>query len=99
MNPQLKHYSMNINSPIIHDRHIVKSYFEDIKQNMIYKNAFKCPADFTIITCRNEGSLEDRIIDSLKGYEYKSILECSLEYLGVDNLVVLKEILTTQRRP
>ena len=59
------------------------------------KNAFTCPNDLTIITCRNKGTLEDRIIDSLKGYEHKSILETNLEYLGIDNL----EILTDSRLP
>jgi hypothetical protein len=35
--------------------------------------------------------MSDRIIDTLQGYETKSILECSLEYLGIDNLVVLTD--------
>lgn len=80
-----------INTPIIHDRHIVKSYFESMVQHEIYKNKFSMPKDLTIITCRNEGSMEDRIIDSLKGYESKSILECNLEYLGIQGLTVLTD--------
>ena len=82
---------MDIKQPIIHDRHIVKQYFENMKSQNIHKNAFKIPKDLTIVTCRNEGSMEDRIIEHLKGYELKSILECSLEYLGIDELVVLKD--------
>jgi len=57
----------------------------------MHKNSFKLPEDLTIITCRNSGTMEDRIIDSLSGYEYKSILECSLEYLGIEGLVVLRD--------
>ena len=82
---------MDIKQPIIHDRHIVKSIFENMKNNGVNKNAFKMPDNLTITTCRNEGSMEDRIIDHLKGYEDKSILESSLEYLGIDNLVVLRD--------
>jgi hypothetical protein len=82
---------MDIKQPIIHDRHIVKSFFEDMKNKKLHSKAFKMPNDLTIVTCRNEGSMEDRIIEHLKGYELKSILECSLEYLGIDELVVLKD--------
>ena len=82
---------MDIKQPIIHDRHIVKSIFENMKNKKLYNNAFKMPTDLTIITCRNEGTLEDRIIESLRGYEEKSILESSLEYLGIDDLVLLKD--------
>jgi len=76
-------------SPVIHDRHIVKNYYENMVFNNTHKNKFRNPDDLTIITCRNLGSMEDRIIDSLSGYEHKSILECNLEYLGIDDLVVL----------
>lgn len=82
---------MDIKQPIIHDRHIVKQYFENMKSQNIHKNAFKMPKDLTIVTCRNKGSMKDRIIDHLKGYEEKSILESSLEYLGINELVVLKD--------
>ena len=82
---------MDIKQPIIHDRHIVKNTFEYMKSNNINKGAFKMPEDLTIVTCRNEGSMEDRIIEHLKGYEKKSILEASLEYFGIDGLVVLKD--------
>ena len=64
-----------INTPIIHDRHIVKDSFNQIIEHSEYKNAFSKPDNLTIITVRNEGTMEDRIIPSLKGYEDKSILE------------------------
>lgn len=80
-----------ISTPVIHDRHIVKQYFESLQLHNINRNKFSIPKDLTIITCRNKGSLEDRIIDSLRGYEEKSILECSLEYLGITELVVLTD--------
>ena len=80
-----------ITSPIIHDRHIVKNYFENMVFNNIHKNKFITPKDLTIVTCRNLGTMEDRIIDSLSGYEHKSILECNLEYLGINDLVVLTD--------
>jgi len=80
---------MDITQPIIHDRHLVKEAFKLFKsQNE--SNIFEHPKDLTIVTCRNEGSLEDRIIPHLSGYEDTSILEQSLEYLGLD-LVVLKD--------
>jgi len=82
---------VDIKQPIIHDRHVVKSVFENMKRGGINRDIFKMPDDLTIVTCRNEGSMEDRIIDHLKGYEEKSILESSLEYLGIDGLVVLKD--------
>jgi hypothetical protein len=69
-----------ITNPIIHDRHIVKNYFENMVFNNIHKNKFITPKDLTIVTCRNLGTMEDRIINSLSGYEHKSILECNLEY-------------------
>mgnify|MGYP003138618004 CR=1 FL=1 len=82
---------MDIRQPIIHDRHVVKQYFENMKSQNIHKNAFTMPKDLTLVTCRNEGTMEDRIIDHLKGYEEKSILECSLEYLGIEGLVILTD--------
>jgi len=51
---------------------------------------FQHPKDLTIVTCRNEGTLEDRIIPHLSGYEETSILEENMKYLGLD-LVVLKD--------
>ena len=81
----------NIIQPVIHDRHVVKFAFEEMKEAGQYKGAFKMPDNLTIVTCRNEGSLEDRIIWSLEGYETTSILESNLEYLGVDGLVVLRD--------
>ena len=80
-----------ITQPIIHDRHIVKEAFEYIKTLNEYESAFVMPDDLTILTCRNEGSMEDRIIPSLTGYDEISILESSLEYLGINGLVVLRD--------
>ena len=51
---------------------------------------FEQPKDLTIATCRNEGTLSDRIISHLAGYEDISILEKNMEYLGLD-LVVLRD--------
>jgi len=80
---------VDIRQPIIHDRHIVKRAFEMFKsQNK--PNMFNQPSDLTIVTCRNEGTLEDRIIPHLSGYEETSILEDNIKYLGLD-LVVLKD--------
>ena len=80
---------MDITQPIIHDRHIVKDAFETLK-SQTEKNIFENPDNLTIVTCRNEGSMEDRIISHLSGYEDVSILESNLDYLGID-LVVLKD--------
>ena len=79
---------MDITQPIIHDRHIVKQAMEQLIQNGPVE--FKKPEDLTIVTCRNEGTLEDRIIPHLSGYEEQSILERNMEYLGME-LVVLKD--------
>ena len=75
--------------PIIHDRHLVKMEFEKLKQRL-QPNCFELPKNLTIVTCRNEGSMEDRIIDHLRGYEDVSILEQNLDYLGVE-LKVLRD--------
>tara|TARA_R100000008_G_scaffold44871_1_gene26114 strand:- start:217 stop:954 length:738 start_codon:yes stop_codon:yes gene_type:complete len=80
---------MDIKQPIIHDRHLVKEAFETLK-SQTEPGIFTHPKDLTIVTCRNEGSLEDRIIPHLSGYENTSILESNMEYLGL-NLVVLKD--------
>ena len=79
---------MDIIQPIIHDRHIVKQAFEHLIMDGPVE--FQMPEDLTIVTCRNEGSLEDRIIPHLAGYEDTSILERNMEYLGLD-LVVLTD--------
>ena len=79
---------MDIKQPVIHDRHIVKRAFEILTSKG--KVQFEHPKDLTIVTCRNEGSMEDRIIPHLSGYESVSILESNLDYLGLD-LVVLKD--------
>ena len=75
--------------PIIHDRHLVKTEFKKLKQRL-QPNCFELPKELTIVTCRNKGSMEDRIIDHLKGYEEVSILEQNLNYLGIE-LVVLRD--------
>ena len=80
---------MDIKQPVIHDRHIVKKAFELLKSG-IEPNIFSHPKDLTIVTCRNEGTMEDRIIPHLSGYENTSILEDNLKYLGID-LVVLTD--------
>jgi hypothetical protein len=80
-----------ITQPIIHDRHIVKQVFENMKINNIYKNKFKTPANLTIVLCRNKGSLSDRIIPHLSGYEDISILESNLNYIGINDYVVLSK--------
>ncbi len=79
---------MDITQPIIHDRHIVKQAFKHLIMNGPIE--FQHPKNLTIVTCRNEGSLEDRIIPHLSGYEETSILERNMEYLGLD-LVVLTD--------
>ncbi len=80
---------MDIKQPIIHDRHVVKKAFELFK-SQTKPNIFNHPKDLTIVTCRNKGTMEDRIIPDLTGYEETSILEESLNYIGLD-LVVLKD--------
>ena len=80
---------MDIKQPVIHDRHVVKQAFELFK-SQTKPNMFNNPKDLTIVTCRNEGTMEDRIIPHLSGYEDTSILEDNLKYLGID-LVVLKD--------
>ena len=79
---------MVIEQPIIHDRHIVKEQFQKLKANGELK--FKKPDNLTIATCRNSGTLEDRIIPHLSGYEQTSILEENMKYLELD-LVVLRD--------
>ena len=81
---------MVITQPIIHDRHIVNSLFESMKSDGQLKGAFRLPSNLTIITCRNEGSMVDRLIPRLYGYKHTSILESNLDYLGID-LVVLTD--------
>ncbi len=78
---------MDITQPIIHDRHLVKAEFQKLKQR-VEPNCFKLPKDLTIVTCRNQGSMEDRIIEHLKGFEEVSILEQNLEYLGIECVVL-----------
>ena len=81
---------MDIKQPVIHDRHVVNSAFEQMKNNKSLKNKFVNSDNLTIVTCRNKESMEDRLIPQLLKYKDKSILEENLEYLGVD-LVVLRD--------
>ena len=81
---------MTIYQPIIHDRHIVDSLFKSMKDDGRLKGAFKLPSNLTIVTCRNEGTMVDRLLPHLHEYEYTSILEFNLDYLGID-LVVLTD--------
>ena len=80
-----------MNQPLIHDRHIVKKEFGNLAQNVRWDEwQFEMPENLTVATCRNEGTLEDRIIPHLSGYEEESILESNMRYLGLD-LVVLRD--------
>ncbi len=82
----------NINeTPIIHDRHLVKEAFRQIRENGTYENAFSMPEELTIVLVRNEGSLSDRIIPHLSGFEDTSILESNLNYLGIEGYEVLSK--------
>ena len=81
---------MTIYQPIIHDRHIVDSLFKSMKDDGRLKGAFKLPSNLTIVTCRNEGTMVDRLLPHLHEYEHTSILEFNLDYLGID-LVVLTD--------
>ena len=65
-----------MNQPLVHDRHIVKKEFQNLVNNQI--GQFDMPENLTIVTCRNEGTLEDRIIPHLSGYEEESILESNM---------------------
>ena len=80
-----------IKTPVIHDRGIVKAAFENLINQNKFANAFTMPKNLTILTVRNTGSMEDRIIPSLAGYSEKSILEANLDYLGVKPLIVLTD--------
>ena len=80
-----------INQPLIHDRHIVKNIFSQLVEQKRFKNMFSKPKNLTIATVRNEGTMEDRIISSLKGYENQSILEANTKYLGIKPLTVLTD--------
>ena len=84
----------NINeTPIIHDRHLVKEAYERMKLNGMHKNAFSMPVDLTMVLVRNEGSLFEtgRIIPHLSGYDHTSILESNLNYLGIEGYEVLSK--------
>ena len=56
-----------MNQPLIHDRHIVKKEFGNLAQNVRWDEwQFEMPENLTVVTCRNEGTLEDRIIPHLR---------------------------------
>jgi len=82
---------MDIKQPVIHDRHVVNSVFEQMKRDGSLKNSFSNLENLTIVTCRNKESMEDRLIPQLLKYKDKSILEENLEYLGVDITVLRDE--------
>tara|TARA_R110001592_G_scaffold168757_1_gene405081 strand:+ start:315 stop:1052 length:738 start_codon:yes stop_codon:yes gene_type:complete len=79
-----------IDTPIIHDRYVVKRFFENMKSKGIHKNAFKKPKNLTILTAKNEGE-HDRMIPSLEGYNEYTIFEQNLDYLGIHDYVVLNK--------
>jgi len=86
---------MVITQPVIHNRFIVKQHFESMKQNGTKYQTLNMPEELTIATCRNEGKMTDRLIDSLQGYDEVSFLESSLQFLGINSL----EVLTDARLP
>jgi len=77
---------MVIEQPIIHNRFIVKDYFEKMKKDGTNYQHFSMPEELTITTCRNSGPMTDRIIPELEGYEDVSLLESSLQHLGIHTL-------------
>ena len=79
-----------INTPIIHDRHIVKGFFENMKSNNTLKNSLKKPNNLTVLTAKNKGK-HDRMIPSLEGYDEYTIFEQNLDYLGIHDYVVLSK--------
>ena len=82
---------MDIKQPIIHDRHIVKQQFEVLKSE-VAQNTYKCPDNLTIVTCRNEGSMSERIIPHLAGYENVSILDIFPTILFIFDLSIPNDI-------
>jgi len=63
--------------PITHRKKHVIRQFEEMKIDGSLKGKFKTPENLTILTCHN--------------YDYESILEQNLKYLGVE-YILLKEI-------
>ena len=86
---------MVITQPVIHNRFIVKQHFESMKQSGTNYQKFSMPEELTIATCRNEGKMTDRLIHELQGYDEVSLLESSLQFLGISSL----EVLTDARLP
>ena len=86
---------MVITQPVIHNRFIVKQHFESMKQNGTKYQTLNMPEELTIVTCRNEGKMTDRLIHELQGYDEVSLLESSLQFLGISSL----EVLTDARLP
>ena len=93
----------DITTPMIHDRHLVVPVFEFMKENDLYHKAFKKPENLTILTTIgstpdkdsevNEGIIQERMIPLLDGYGKHTVFEQSLEWLGIDDYVVLRESL------
>ena len=63
--------------PIIHDRHLVKTEFEKLKQRL-QPNCFELPKELTIVTCRNKGSMDNNPSPGNKKGGLTTILEKSL---------------------
>lgn len=82
--------------PVVHDRHLVKEIFHNMKRNNVHRNAFEIPSNLTIVLCRNRGSLAHKTIPHLSGYEEYPILQQNLEYLGINDYVVLSKELPWQ---
>ncbi len=92
---------LDVNTPMIHDRHLVVPVLEYMKENNIHYKEFKKPENLTILTTIgstpskgsdvNEGIMQERMISSLEGYGKNTVFEQSLEHIGIDNYVVLRK--------
>ena len=58
------------NQPVVHDRHLVKEIFHNMKRNNVHRNAFEIPSNLTIVLCRNKGSLAHHIFQDMKSTQY-----------------------------
>jgi hypothetical protein len=95
----------DIMTPMVHDRHLVKFMYEYMRDNDMYKNAFKRPENLTILTTIgttpdkdsdvNEGIMQERMMETLEGYGKDSLFEASLKHIGIDDYVVLRKDLET----
>lgn len=66
---------MNEIAPIVHDYQFARRIFAKLRRSGRLKNAFRCPDELTIFTAHN--------------YRNSSLLEANLQYLGIDDYVVL----------